>query len=156
MRDQAEKADNSTTNEEDRPETRVNNQQQIWAGSDIPLFEWLMAIVGLILVVGSIGYLLYQAVKGDAMPPDISFEVTLISPISNGYLVNFRAMNQGDVTAKGLMVEGQLTDAGQEIETSETSLDYMPSHSEREGGLFFTQDPRQFELQLRAVGYEQP
>ena len=35
-------------------------------------------------------------------------------------------------------------------------LDYLPPHSKRRGGLFFTRDPRQFELQARAFGYEEP
>ncbi len=79
-----------------------------------------------------------------------------ITPTSNGYLVEFLAINQGETTAKGLIIEGQLTEGGQEVEKSETTLDYIPARSEREGGLFFTENPEQFEMQLRALGYEEP
>jgi uncharacterized protein (TIGR02588 family) len=32
----------------------------------------------------------------------------------------------------------------------------LPAHSSRVGALFFTQDPHQFQLQLRAQGYIEP
>jgi len=135
--------------------TETGNQNSDQASGN-PLLEWLLGILGLILVAGSIGFLLYQALSGDSTPPDITVELDAITPISNGYLVTFRAINQGQATAKGVIVEGQLTAENGEVETSEASLDYLPAGSEREGGLFFTQDPRQFELQLRSLGYEQP
>ena len=125
-------------------------------GVDIPLSERIVAFVGLILVLGSIGFLVYQAITRNSAPPDVTLNINIITTVSNGYLVKFQAMNKGNSTAKGLIVEGQLKDGNEDIETSETTLDYLPSHSEREGGLFFTKDPRQFELQLRALGYEQP
>jgi uncharacterized protein (TIGR02588 family) len=107
-------------------------------------------------VSGSIGFLVYQAITRSSSPPDIIFNIKSIIKISNGYLVKFQAMNKGNSTAKGLIVEGQLKDGNGDVAVSETTLDYLPSHSKREGGLFFMKDPRQFELQLRALGYEQP
>ena len=47
------------------------------------------------------------------------------------------------------------TDGGT-IETSDTTLDYLPGRSEREGGLFFSRDPRGFDLRLRPKGYMKP
>jgi uncharacterized protein (TIGR02588 family) len=32
----------------------------------------------------------------------------------------------------------------------------VPAHSYRKGGLFFSQDPRKYPLQLRAKGYTEP
>jgi uncharacterized protein (TIGR02588 family) len=133
-----------------------NSHQDSDQASGTPLLEWLVGLLGLILVLGSVGFLLYQALFGDSNPPDIAVQLDTITSISNGYLVKFRAMNQGEATAKGVIIEGQLNDTTGEVETSEATLDYIPANSEREGGLFFTQDPRQFELQLRSLGYEQP
>lgn len=158
MQDQGEskKADSSYVTEGHQLESSGSSSQETKTGSDTPLLEWIVACVGLILVAGSIGFLIYQAMTRNSSPPDIMLKVKIVTPISNGYLIKFQAMNQGNSTAKGLIVEGQLKDGDEEIETSETTLDYLPSLSEREGGLFFTKDPRQFELQLRALGYEQP
>jgi uncharacterized protein (TIGR02588 family) len=74
----------------------------------------------------------------------------------SGYLVTIRAVNHGGQTAAGLMVRGTLRDGGTTIETSQTRFQYVPAESERKGGLYFSQDPRTFELSLRAEGYERP
>lgn len=77
--------------------------------------------------------------------------------MQSGYLVQFNAFNEGGSTAEGVVIEGKLRRGPDPaVETSHTTLDYLPSHSELKGGLFFTQDPRQFDLQLRALGYEVP
>jgi len=36
------------------------------------------------------------------------------------------------------------------------TLAYAPAHSIRRGGLFFTKNPQQFDLQIRVPGYEEP
>ena len=77
-------------------------------------------------------------------------------PTRNGYLVKFRAVNNGGSTVEGLTIEGTLRNGSETVETSDTVLEWVPAHSEREGGLFFTSDPRQHQLQLRAKGYENP
>lgn len=152
--DKSKKTSNLSSNEEQEAMSKDNQPAE--SNSDTPLLEWLLAIVGLILVVSSVGFLLYQAATGDETPPDVTVEVEVVTPAGHGYLVQFRAVNQGETTAKGLIIEGQLAEAGQEVEKSETTLDYIPARSEREGGLFFTENPDQFEIQLRALGYEQP
>jgi uncharacterized protein (TIGR02588 family) len=121
-----------------------------------PLWMWGIGLLGLILVLGSIGFALYEAVAGDSSPPDVTVQVVEILPAQNGFLVEFRAINEGGTTAAGLTVEGELRDGTEVVEASDTTVEYIPSHSEREGGLFFTLDPRQYELQLRAKGYETP
>jgi uncharacterized protein (TIGR02588 family) len=109
-----------------------------------------------VLVLGSIGFLTYQVVAGDDSPPDVLIRADAVLPVKTGYLVQIRALNQGGTTAAELRVEGTLRGEGGSVETSETVIDYVPAHSHRKGGLFFTQDPRQFTLQLRAKGYAEP
>jgi uncharacterized protein (TIGR02588 family) len=123
---------------------------------DAPLWMWGIALLGLALVLGSIVFVLYEAAAGDSSPPDVTVQVDSIHPTRNGFLVEFRAVNEGGSTAEGLTVEGELRDGTESVETSHTTIEYVPSHSEREGGLFFTLDPRRYELQLRAKGYERP
>ena len=123
---------------------------------DAPLWMWGIGLLGLVLVLGSIGFMLYQAAAGDSSPPDVTVRVGSILPIRNGFLGEFRAINEGGSTAEGLTVEGELRKGTESVETSNTTIEYVPSHSEREGGLFFRSDPRQYELRLRATGYEKP
>jgi len=123
---------------------------------DAPLWIWGIAFLGLVLVLGSILFMLYEAATGDTSPPNVIVRLDAIQPMGTGFLVTFRAINEGGSTAAGLTVEGTLRNGTESIEISDTTLEYLPSRSEREGGLFFTLDPRQYELQLRATGYEEP
>ena len=44
----------------------------------------------------------------------------------------------------------------EEVEISETTIDYVPAGSQREAGLFFIRNPQEFDLQLRAKSYVEP
>ena len=123
---------------------------------DAPLWMWGIALLGLVLVLGSIVFMLYEAVTGDTSPPDVVVRVESIEDAGSGFLVMFRTINEGGSTAAGLTIEGTLMNGTENVETSNTTIEYLPSHSERKGGLFFTLDPRQYELELRATGYEEP
>ncbi|HKO61092.1 MAG TPA: hypothetical protein VJV03_08035 [Pyrinomonadaceae bacterium] len=111
---------------------------------------------GLLLVTASIAFMVYEAVAGDSSHPDITVQVDATVPTSSGFLVKFRAVNAGGSTVEGLAIEGVLRNGSDVLETSDTVLEWVPAHSEREGGLFFSADPRQYQLQLRAKGYENP
>ena len=123
---------------------------------DAPLWMWGIAVLGLALVLGSIGFMLYEAAAGDSSPPDVTVQMDSIRATQNGFQIEFRAINAGGTTAQGLTVEGELKNGAESVETSNTTIEYVPSHSERAGGLFFKSDPRQYQLQLRAKGYEKP
>lgn len=45
---------------------------------------------------------------------------------------------------------------GEVVEEGEATVDYVPSSSERRGGLVFTRDPRRHELTLRVKGWAEP
>lgn len=122
----------------------------------IPFLEWLIAVIGLILVVGTIGFMLYEAFSSKNKPPDFAAKIERIDEINSGYLVIFKLANNGDQTASNVEIEGELKNGAETIETSGTTLDYVPSKSESKGGLFFKQSPKQFQLEIRAKGYSEP
>ena len=124
--------------------------------NDAPLWMWGIGLLGLMFILGSIGFMLYEAAAGDSSPPDVTVHVDRIIPAQNGFLVELRVVNEGGSTAAGLTVQGELRNGNEILETSDTTVEYVPSHSERQVGLFFTLDPQQYELQLRAKGYETP
>ena len=120
------------------------------------LLEWIVAAVGILLVSGVIVFLIYRgATKGD-MPPKIKIEIESVVKADENYLVNFRVINAGEITAAGLTIEGELKNGEKSEETSDVTLTYVPSDSERHGGLIFTKNPNEYKLQIRAKGYEQP
>jgi uncharacterized protein (TIGR02588 family) len=122
----------------------------------IPIWEWVVAGIGLVLVAGVIGFLLYEAFSGNRLPPDVKLSVESVVQIRNGYLVKITAVNEGGQTAEGVDIEGELTTGTESLERSRTTIDYLPPRSEKKAGLFFTRDPRQLDLQVRPLGYEEP
>lgn len=126
------------------------------APREIPALEWVVAGIGALLVAGTIGYLVTQALWRDATPPDVRLVAEPARAQQGGWLVRFHALNQGGEPAAELLIEGELRDPEGTVETSEATLDYLPPGSQRAGGLLFSRDPRQFELALRAKGYARP
>lgn len=122
----------------------------------IPSWSWAVAAVGAILVGGSAGFMLYKAFFGDASPPQIEIEVVDISPNGKVYLAEIRVTNVGGVAAAAVVIEGTLHSPDESVESSAITLAYVPSGSQIFAGLYFQQDPRKFDLQVRALGYEQP
>lgn len=126
-----------------------------WAGAASPL-EWVVAAASALLVAAATGYLLWDERQGPQSGPVIVVEVDSIVRAGAGYRVDFRARNEGSVTVAGLVVEGEVRDRAGEAETSQATFDYLPARGTREGGLFFSHDPREGGLAVRPLGYELP
>jgi uncharacterized protein (TIGR02588 family) len=125
-------------------------------GRALPVSEWLVAALGAIMVLGAIAQLIYHSVGREQSPPDIRVVAERVVELRQGYLVQFRARNDGQSAAAEVEIEGELAAPDGASEVSEATLDYLPPRSEREGGLFFARDPRAGQLQLRATGFAAP
>jgi uncharacterized protein (TIGR02588 family) len=126
------------------------------SGQETPLLEWLVGALGAVLVCGAIAFLVYHALARDRTPPDIRVVAERVLDLQHGYLVQFRAFNQGNSAAAEVGIEGELAGPDGNTEMSEVVLDYLPPHSDREGGLVFSRDPRAGQLSLRAKGHARP
>lgn len=118
--------------------------------------EWGVAAAGALILFGTIGYMTYYGLTQPDGPPKIAFMHGPVEEAPGGYVMQFTARNDGLSTAAALKVTGQLLEGGQVVEESEATLDYVPEQSERKGGLFFEQDPRQHEVMLQSKGYAKP
>lgn len=125
-------------------------------GGQTSRWEGAAAIVSTLLVLGVVGYLLYDAVARPRTPPAVTVQADTVLKAGGLWLVRFRAENAGHGTAAAVQVEGELREGDQTVETSEAVLDYVPGESVRRGGLFFRADPRAYRLELRAHGYQEP
>ena len=142
--------------EKSKEKNSSSEEEEALHPGESSLLEWITAVIGLLLVSSAIGFLIYRgATKGDT-PPAIKIEVESVAQVGESYLVNFRVLNTGDSTAAALTIEGELKNGEKPEETSDISLTYVPAHSERRGGLIFTKNPNDYQLQIRAKGYEQP
>ena len=119
--------------------------------------EVVSALVGLILTLGILAIIGWHAFTGvEAAPPAISVSPTRIVKSDAGYVVEVVARNHSEATGAQVMLEGELKQSGQTVETSQAAISYVPGYSERRAGLLFTKDPRRFELSVRVTGFENP
>lgn len=123
---------------------------------DTPVLEWIAAAIGLVVLVGVIGFVGAEAFRPDTSPPQVVVERLGVERTEAGYLVRVRAINRGGSAAAQVVVEGELETSAGEPQTAEASFDFIADHSAREGGLFFESDPGQGRLTLRAKGYAAP
>lgn len=121
-----------------------------------PFWEWVVAGVGLVLLLSALAFLGYEATIGDEGPPAPTLHVVAVDKQRAGYLVRLRVRNEARATAAALRVAGVLTQGEREVERSDTEFQFVPGRSEREGGLFFRNDPAAFHLQVRPESYQKP
>lgn len=120
-------------------------------GTTTPL-EWVVAVLGLCVVLAALSVLLHQALTRGNGPPAIVTSVVDVTRAGEAYVVEVLVENRGARTAAELKIEGSL---GAD-ETSDTTIDYLPPKSTRPIGLLFTKDPRSTRLTIRAVSFTDP
>jgi uncharacterized protein (TIGR02588 family) len=118
--------------------------------------EWVVFGVGLVLVLGTVGFLAWDALTGSDSPPDLS--VALGSPERRdaGWAVPVTVRNRGQETAEGAHVEVVLELPGGKREEAGLDFAFVPRSSKREGWVQFLHPPASGRLTGRVTGYEQP
>ncbi|HEX7120286.1 MAG TPA: hypothetical protein VF212_15945 [Longimicrobiales bacterium] len=118
--------------------------------------ERVVAVIGAALTLGAVGYLTIELLLEPSTPPDIVIEVAGVDSVHTGYVVEFRARNLGHTTAARLEVEGTLERGTTIVETSSTTIDFVPADGASHAGLYFRHDPREYRLQIVPKGYDRP
>jgi uncharacterized protein (TIGR02588 family) len=114
--------------------------------------EWLVAIIGVALVVGSVALLLHEAVTGGSAVPSIRAEVIDVRSVDGSHRVQVRVANRGQTTAAEVKIAAVL--AHQDgAETSDTVIDYLAPASSRNVTFAFDRDPRTARLSIRVISY---
>jgi len=137
-------------------DTTPRDQPRPGLSRHTPWLEWFASGAGLLLVLCLFGFIGWQALGDATSPPEITVEATGVAAVTGGYRVMFRARNEGGAAAAQVRIDGTLSGGSGPPETGSVVLDYIPGHSAREGGLFFTRDPRASDLALRASGFAEP
>lgn len=114
------------------------------------MLEWIVAGVGLIVILIAFGLLAVRALEGPGRPPDLSLAAHEVRPSPTGWVVEVEVRNAGDMTAAGVQIEGRL---GADASTAE--LDYVPAHGHARASLRFDADPRR-DLELKVLGWREP
>ncbi|MGM8228348.1 hypothetical protein ACSV5M_17335 [Cellvibrio sp. ARAG 10.3] len=134
----------------------MKNLEQKTSDTQTPLWEKLLGILGLLLVLTGFIYLGWMAIHQDAAAPDVSFNITRISQISDGFLVEVEVINKSSQSLAALYLEGRLITGDGEPEINHAQVDYLPSRSKGHTGFFFSRDPRAGTLEFKPSGYQEP
>ena len=133
-----------------------SKSQQDQAAEKTPPLEWAFAAIGAVLIMCTIGYMIYYGFTHPDSPPDLTVSHTATHVLPGGYLVQFTAKNEGNSTASGVLVSGTLVRDDGAVEESEVTLDYVPQQAQRDGGLVFKNDPSTSTFRLQVRGYFAP
>ncbi|HYE16281.1 MAG TPA: hypothetical protein VD968_17720 [Pyrinomonadaceae bacterium] len=119
--------------------------------------EWAVFGIGLLLVAGTLGFLIYDGATQSGEPPTVEVRLGEPRPTGHNFTVPVTVFNRGDETAEGVTVEVTLeAGGGAEPERSEFTVAFLPRRASREGWVAFSTDPRSGRLTPRVLGYEKP
>ena len=117
--------------------------------------EWGVFAVSLVLVLGTLGYLVYEGARSGKAAPDIGVRLGTPERRTQDFVVPVFVTNSGDETAEGVQIEVVL-EGGAEPERGEFTIAFVPRRATREGWVAFRSDPRGARLTPRVLGYEKP
>lgn len=121
------------------------------------LLEWIVFAVSLLMVLGILGYLVYQVAIHEEGSPDLAINYVHDPAPHAPHRYFLRINNEGQETAEEVQVEMVLERDGEELETAALTLPYLPKQSAREGWVIFSKDPNEADtLYARVVGYKRP
>lgn len=110
-----------------------------------PALEWIVGIISAIVVVAILAFLSYEALFGDARPPDLVATIDEVQSVDGATLVFVTLANRGDQAAAEIAVEATVDGEGSELTRREIRFDYIAARAERRGA---------FVLEGRAVGLD--
>ncbi len=117
--------------------------------------EWSVFGISALLVLGMLGYLVYNGATSTSSPPLLSVSVGQGEQHGAQYLVPITVSNAGSQTAEAVQVTLTLTGT-QPSEVSSVQLNYVPRGSQRQAWVTFHSDPHSGSIEARIEGFAQP
>ena len=119
--------------------------------------EWSVFYIGLVVVLGLLGYLTYLSFAFNPSPPDIAVAYRH-EPSSNApYRFHIKLKNEGNETAEEVQIELMALKNGEVVENALLDIPFLPRQSAREGWVILTQDPALADsLYVRVISYKKP
>ncbi len=117
--------------------------------------EWLITIISGILVVFTLGFLIYQLIFEEQTPPNIAIVLGEISQKDDAFAIPIQANNNGTETAENVIIE--IVSENRDIEEkAQITFSYLPGKSSANGWITFTKKPDISSLKTHVVGYTTP
>jgi uncharacterized protein (TIGR02588 family) len=122
----------------------------------VPVWEWCVAAVGLVLILFVLGALFWDAFSESPTQPGIELRVKERLRHGPGELVVVEVHNRGGKVASNLKIRGTVESGDKMVEAGEVTIDYVPRRSRRTVGLFFAEPIGTNDLRLEPVGFVEP
>jgi len=110
-------------------------------------------VISLLLLTAVVGLIGFLWITPTDEVPRFSVQRDQAREVDGVFYLPVTVHNHGDSTASQVLLEGSLMVDGQE-QAPNTTLDFVPGHSDREATLIFSADPAQAEI--RVVSYQKP
>jgi uncharacterized protein (TIGR02588 family) len=111
------------------------------ATREVNWLEWVVFSVGLMLLIGTLGLLIYEAVQFDMSSPSLIVSVGEPEMRHETYIVPVSVKNEGGKTASNVEVEVTAYFSPGEEEPSSVTFQFIPRHSSEQGWVTFGRDP---------------
>ena len=122
-----------------------------------PALEWVVGVISAMVVFGILAFLSYEALVGDAQPPDLVASIDRVEEIAGGTLIVVTLSNRGDQAAAEITVGATVEGGGDEQKQTEIRFDYVASHAVRRGAFILAGPAVTAEdVRLRVHGYVEP
>ncbi|HJR62986.1 MAG TPA: hypothetical protein VJ803_04745 [Gemmatimonadaceae bacterium] len=119
--------------------------------------EWSVFGIGLLVVIGTLGFLVADSVANEASPPALLVSTGAARPTEAGFLLPVTVRNAGGITAENVLIEVVVRVDGRPAERAELRMGFVPRRAMREGWVVLATDPRSpARIAARAVAYEVP
>ena len=123
---------------------------------DVPAIEWVTGGIGLAIVLGTLTFIGYEALRGDAGRPALEAAVETSHTEPSRFFAVVVVRNTSRRAAAEVVVEGVARSKNGGEQRSEMRLDYVPGLSQRRVTLVFEGQPSEGGVAVRIVGYTTP
>lgn len=118
--------------------------------------EWTVFGVGLVLVLGTLGFLVRESLLAAGGTPEVVARLGPPKASAGGYMVPVEVANLGRGTAEDVKVTVVLEPPQGEPEEAELDIAFLPRDSRRNGWVTFRTDPSRGTLRLGPMAFEVP
>ena len=121
----------------------------------LPPAEWIAGLISAAIVVGTIGFLAFEAARPGEQDPALRVVVLEVHARSGAFVVDVEVRNGSRGAAAGVHLVGSATAGGGQQLEAQATLDYVPGFSSARASLVFAADPGRAPT-VQIVGYARP
>lgn len=137
-------------------ERRFEQQSQESEGR--PAAEWTTLGISVAFVAAMVALVTWFYFRGAEEVPAIVAEAQLaeVSERNGSWYLPIEILNDGDATVADAIIRGELVTGSGEPQTAEVTIDFLAGGEREQATLVFDSDPREGDLTVAPVSYENP